>query len=174
MLPGASLVGVVLTGLLACASDLRTRRLPNALTFGSAAVALAFSLVTGGPRALAWSLAGWVVGCCVFLPVFLLRGMGAGDVKLLAAVGAWVGPLTVLWAAVFGAIAGGVLAVVVSLAHGYLGDALRNLGRVVGYWRTFGPAPVPEFTLADAKGPRLPYSLPIVVGTFAALWLRGW
>jgi len=173
MLPAASLVGAGLTGLLACAWDLRTRRLPNVLTFGSAATALAFSMVAGGPRAFAWSLAGWAVGGAVFLPVFLLRGMGAGDVKLLAALGAWIGPLTVLWAALYGALAGGVLAVVVSLAHGYLGQAVRNLGHVVGYWRTFGPAPVPEFTLADAKGPRLPYALPIVVGTVAALWLRG-
>jgi prepilin peptidase CpaA len=170
---GAPTIGVAVTGLLACAWDISTRRVPNGLTWGSAVVALGFFLATGGPRALGWSLAGWAVGCALLLPVFLLRGMGAGDVKLLAALGAWMGPHTVLWAALYGALAGGVLAIVVSLAHGYLGQAVRNVGYVVGYWRLFGPTPVPEFTLADAKGPRLPYALPIVAGTFAALWLRG-
>ncbi len=167
-----AIVGAVATGIVACGYDIRTRRVPNALTFGAAAAALAFFLVTGGIRGVGWSLAGWVVGCALFLPFFLVRGMGAGDVKLLAAIGAWVGPPTVLWAALYGAIAGGVLAVAVAFAHGYLRRAVSNVGYMLWYWKAVKAGPVPAFTLADAKGPRLPYAVPIAVGTVLALWLR--
>ena len=83
-------VGVVLA--LACISDLRTRRIPNVLTFSAVAAALVFHLLTGGWSAAGWSIAGCVLGALLFFPMFALRGMGAGDVKLLAAVGAWLGP----------------------------------------------------------------------------------
>jgi len=170
-MPWATL-GAATTGLVACATDVRSRRLPNLLTFGSAVVALAFFSVTGGWRGTATSAGGWLVGCAVFLPFFLVRGMGAGDVKLLAAMGAWLGPLTVLWAAFYAAVAGGALALAVALAHGYLGRAVRNVGYMLWYWRSVKAGPVPELTLADAKGPRLPYAVPISVGAMMALWLR--
>jgi prepilin peptidase CpaA len=168
-----ALLAAGLTGLVASAWDLRTRRLPNLLTFGSALAALVFCSATGGLRGLGWSVAGWLAGCAVFLPFFLVRGMGAGDVKLLAALGAWLGPITVLWTAAFGAMAGGVLAIGVLLAHGYLRQAFSNVGYVLWYWKSVGPAPVPQLTLADSKGPRLPYAVPILVGMIAALWLKG-
>ena len=165
-------LGAVVTGIVACAWDIRARRLPNLLTFGSAAAAVGFFLLTQGVRGTAWSVAGWLAGCALFVPFFLLRGMGAGDVKLLAAMGAWVGPLTVLWVAFFTALAGGVLAIAVALGHGYLRRAVKNVGYVLWYWGAVKPGPVPSLTLADAKGPRLPYAVPIAVGTVLALWLR--
>ena len=76
---------------LACVSDLRTRRIPNALTFGAALRAGRFTCHRrrdGRGR----SLGGWLLGVVLFFPLFALRGLGAGDVKLLAALGAWLGP----------------------------------------------------------------------------------
>ena len=90
----------MLVGLAACVTDFRSRRIPNVLTFGASAAAVVFSGVTNGWAGLGWALAGWGVGCALFLPWFLLGGMGAGDVKLLAALGAWAGPGTALWIAV--------------------------------------------------------------------------
>jgi prepilin peptidase CpaA len=159
-------------GCAACAWDLRTRRIPNALTLGSALAALAFHAVQGGPPALAASLGGWAVGLLLFLPFFLVGGMGAGDVKLLAALGAWLGPVAVAWSALYAGIAGGLLALGVTLHRGYLRQALANLGGALAYWRSAGPRPVPGLTLASAGGPRLAYALPIVMGMVAALWLR--
>jgi prepilin peptidase CpaA len=164
--------GAIAVGLAGCVWDIRTRRIPNALTFGGALLGLCASAFEGGLAGAGVSLVGWALGAAVFLPFFLVRGMGGGDVKLMAALGAWLGPGPVMWSALYAGIAGGLLAVALSLYHGYLKQALTNLGGALLYWRTAGPGPVPGLTLATARGPRLPYALPILVGTVVAIWLR--
>jgi prepilin peptidase CpaA len=163
---------VVVVGLAiaAAACDLRTRRVPNALTFGAAAAGLAFALVKAGVWGLLTSSMACLIGLGLFLPLFALGGMGAGDVKLLAAFGAWLGPIDTLWAALWAALAGGVLAVAVSVSRGYLPEAVRNLRAMATIWRTVGPSPIPEFTLRESRGPRLAYALPIGIGAILALW----
>jgi prepilin peptidase CpaA len=163
-------VGTVLA--LACVSDLRTRRIPNVLTVSAALGALLFHLATGGWAAAGWSLAGLLVGALLFFPMFALRGMGAGDVKLLAAVGAWLGPGQVAIVALATSIAGGVIAVVVALAYGYLRKALLNLYLMLAHWRVAGVQPLPAVTLEQATGPRLAYAVPIAIGTVVTLWLK--
>lgn len=171
-LPDANAIAAVALGIWATAADLRTRRIPNGLTFGAAAVAFAFFLATGGIPAFTASLAGWGLGLALFMPFFLLGGMGAGDVKLLAAFGAWLGPWQVVWTALYGAVAGGVLAVALALGSGYLREALRNIWGLFSFWRAAGMQPHPDLTLAHGKGPRLAYALPITIGMVAAIWLR--
>src|SRR5262245_18997501 len=122
---------VILIALTACAFDLRTRRIPNALTFGAALAALLFHRLTGGSEGAMAAAGGWVVGLFLFLPFFVLRGMGGGDVKLLAALGAWLGPQQVLWLAIYTGIAGGVMGVWTAAASGYLKTALRNVCRAL-------------------------------------------
>jgi prepilin peptidase CpaA len=163
-------VGILLT--LACLTDLRTRRIPNVLTFSAAAVALLFHLATGGWAAAAWSLAGLLLGAVLFFPMFALRGMGAGDVKLLAAVGAWLGPGQVAIVALATSLVGGAIGIAVALAHGYLRTAFTNLYLVLVHWRVAGVRPLPEVTLEKASGPRLAYAVPIAIGTVVTLWLK--
>jgi prepilin peptidase CpaA len=163
-------LGLVLVA--ASVADLRTRRIPNVLTFGAAALAVAFHAASGGWREAAWSGGGLFVGFAAFLPLFLLRGMGAGDVKLLAAVGAWLGPAGANWTALYAAIAGGAMAVVLALSRGYLGTAFTNLWSLAGYWRVVGPRPYDGLTLQSAAGPRLPYALAIAAGAVVTIWLR--
>ena len=165
---------VVVLGVVGAAAviDVRTHRIPNVLTFGSAAVALIYSFWTGGLHGLALSAGGWATGIALFLPMFLLRGMGAGDVKLLGAVGSWLGPSVVLYAALYSVLAGGVLALVVGAMHGYLGTALSNLWGLLNFWRTAGIRPLPGLTIDDAAGPRLAYGVAIAAGTIAAVWLK--
>lgn len=157
---------------LAVATDLRTRRIPNMLTFGAAGVAFVFAAVSGGWQGLGTSVAGWVVGCATFLPFFLLGGLGAGDVKLLAALGAWLGPTAAFWTAVYGGLAGGPLAIGVALSKRYLTESLTNFWCLLMFWRTAGIRPMPSLTLQSAAGPRLPYALPIFAGAVLTLWLR--
>ncbi len=163
---------VLAIGVLACWYDLRTRRLPNFLTLGGAAVGFLHAIYAGGIWGGTSSLLGWGVGLALFLPFFALRGLGAGDVKLLACMGAWLGPATTVWAALYSAMAGGVFALVVALFTGYLGTALRNVSFLWTFWQTVGLKPLPDLTLEGSRGPRLPYALPIAAGTLTALWLR--
>jgi len=162
----------VVIGAAACWFDVRTRRIPNLLTFGAAIAGIVYAIFAHGTAGLFASIAGWLVGCALFLPFFLLGGMGAGDVKLIAAIGSWLGPVVAFWVALYAMMAGGVMAVVLALATGYLRQALTNLSLLLMHWRVVGVRPLSELTLSEARGPRLPYALPITVGTVVALWLR--
>lgn len=156
--------------LVAVVTDLRTRRIPNVLTIGAAAAAFVYGLVAGGPSGLLWAAAGWLVGAALFFPLFALGGMGAGDVKLLAALGAWLGPAEAVWLAIFSSMAGGALALIVALYHGYLRQAGANVWVMLMHWRMAGLRPVPGLTLRDARAPRLAYAVPIAVGVVCTLW----
>lgn len=163
-------VGTLLA--LACITDLRTRRIPNVLTFSAAALAVLFHLTTGGVTAAGWSLAGYALGALLFFPMFALRGMGAGDVKLLAAIGAWLGPGQVAVVALVTSVAGGLLGLAVALGYGYLKTALSNLWMLLMHWRVGGVRPLPAVTLQGNRGPRLAYAVPIAIGTVVTLWLE--
>lgn len=167
-------IAVVVLGAAAAATDAATRRIPNALTLGAAVVGLAFGAATGGASGLGWSAAGWMVGLLVFLPLFALRAMGGGDVKLLAAFGAWLGPALVVWVAVYGAIAGGALALLLVLWRGRVRATIVNMWAIVVHWRFAGPKPHPVLTLDNPDAVRMPYALPVALGALVTLWLRVW
>jgi len=160
----------IATAAVAVAWDLTTRRIPNVLTFGAAAVAVVVHLYLDGWVGAGTSVGGWLAGAALFFPFFALRGMGAGDVKLLAALGAWLGPAGAVWVALFASIAGGVMALAVSACTGYLKQAFTNLWCLLMDWRTAGPRPVPELTLSSNRGPRLAYAVPVLAGLVFALW----
>jgi len=165
-------IAILTVGVIASAFDLRTRRIPNALTFGGIAVALVFYLATGGISAFGLSLAGFATGLAIFFPIFALGGMGAGDVKLLACLGAWLGPVDALWTAMYAAMAGGGMALVVVLVRGYGRKAFSNIWLLLCHWRIMGIRPLPELTLERGNGPRLAYAVPIFVGAVVTLCLR--
>jgi prepilin peptidase CpaA len=158
---------VLCLSALACGFDIRTRHIPNALTFGGAACAVLYAAATGGAGGALTATLGWGTGFALFLPFFLLGGLGAGDVKLIACLGAWLGPDAAMWLALYAAMAGGVMGLVVALATGYLRQAIANVSLLFLFWQTEGLRPLPELTLGEARGPRLPYALPIAAGTLA-------
>jgi len=157
--------------IVAALWDVRTGRVPNVLTFGAAVAGVVWSIATAGVDGFGTSLLGCLVGLALFFPLFALGGMGAGDVKLLAAIGAWLGPLGAAYTALWGSLAGGVLALVVGVSHGYLREAFRNVLALLAVWRTVGPSPVAGMTLTDSRAPRIAYAVPIGIGAIAALWL---
>ena len=164
---------VLIVGVAACVTDLHARRIPNWLTFGAAAAALATHYAWGGPASAQTAAGGWVTGLFLFMPLFLLGGMGAGDVKLLAALGAWLGPSGAFWLAIYTSMAGGVMALAVSARHGYVKTAFGNLAALSRFWFHFGVRPMPGLTLDQPEStPRLAYALPMFVGTVVTLWLR--
>jgi prepilin peptidase CpaA len=163
---------VLIVAVAAAICDVRTRRIPNVLTFGAAGLALLYALASHGATGLGLAVAGWLTGAALFFPFFALGGMGAGDVKLLAALAAWLGPLDAVWLAVFAAMAGGVFGVAVALAHGYLRQAFANVWLMFVHWRFFGLRSIAGFTLQDSQAPRLAYAIPILVGAVCTLWRR--
>lgn len=165
-------LATLVVAAVAAWTDLTTRRVPNLLTFGAALMALLFHAVDGGLSGLGWACAGWIVGTAVFFPFFALGGMGAGDVKLVAALGAWLGPLGAVQIAIAAAIAGGVVAVIVMIRARYLRTAVQNLKLLFAHWGVNGIKALPELTLASSKGPRLAYAVPILLGTLGVLWWR--
>ena len=155
-----------------CAFDIKSRRIPNVLTFGAAAAGFGYHTATGGLGALGTSVSGWLVGVVMFIVPFALRGLGGGDVKLLGALGAWVGPLQAVWIALYTGVAGGLMALGLGLASGHLRPAIANLRLLLVHWGVAGLRALPGLTLHESKAPKLPYAIPILCGTLVALWLQ--
>jgi len=162
----------ILIGLAACGFDLSRRRIPNALTLGAAAAAIFVSASTGGVAGARSSLLGWTVATALWLPLYALGGMGAGDVKLIAAIGAWLGPIDVIHAALYAAMAGAAFAVGLVLARGCARETCSNVRLLLVHWRVAGFTPHAQLTLASSDSPRLAYAVPILAGTVVAIWLR--
>ena len=156
---------------IACWFDLRTRRIPNALTFPAAALGLVVATMAHGGTGIVTSLAGLLVGLLLFFPLFALKGLGAGDVKLMAALGAWLGTPAIFGVAFYTVLAGGLLALVLIVKHRYGGQAVRNLWLLLTHWRIFGIRPLDSLTLQTSAGPKLPYALPIAAGLALTCWL---
>ena len=110
-------LGVVL--LTACVMDLRTRRIPNGLVVVGALAGVGFALLDGGLGGGVRAVAGLTVGLLVWLPFWLLRMLGGGDVNLFAAGAAWLGPTGAIEAAMIAGLSGGVLSLL------YLAQRLR-------------------------------------------------
>ncbi|MGH9359896.1 MAG: A24 family peptidase [Terriglobia bacterium] len=160
----------MLIGALACAvmgavMDVRCGRIPNWLTRGALLGALALQAIFSGWRGLELGFAGALVAGSVFFLVYLVRGMGAGDVKLMAAVGAWVGLGNAAVAIMATAIAGGVLALVYIALCGQAARVFRNVAELIRFHAIFGITRHPEISLHDPKSIRLPYGLAIAAGT---------
>jgi len=120
--------------LVACLFDVSTSRIPNKLTFTTAALAILFHALTPYGSGFSHAAFGLLVGLVVFFPMFALGAMGAGDVKLMATVGAWIGATSILNVALYGSVAGGVLAVIVALRRSYLKKALANVKMLLMFW----------------------------------------
>jgi prepilin peptidase CpaA len=116
---------------VAAAIDLRTRRVPNPLTAGLAALGVAFAAAGIGSLTVGASLTGLVLGLAFMLPGHLFGATGAGDVKLFAAAGALIGPWPIVAAFFYTAIAGGLLALVVAFRRQRLQRTLGATARLI-------------------------------------------
>jgi prepilin peptidase CpaA len=149
-------------------------KVPNWLTFHLAAGGMAYAAWVGGWAGLAWSLGGLALGLALLMPLHMIGGMGAGDVKLLAAVGAWMGPSIVLGSFVVSALVGGVMAVAMVVHAGELAKhwaMFHTIGHEILAVRN--PEKLSE--TAAARKPTmmlLPYGIPIAVGSIGYfVWL---
>jgi prepilin peptidase CpaA len=143
--------------------DLRTRRIPNELTATLAGIGVGLA-ATGVSGVSLWaSMLGFGIGLALMMPGHVLGATGAGDVKLMAAFGAIVGPNLVITAFLFTAIAGGVLAIIVAIRRRRLSATLAGTGRLVA-----GSADPRELLRAAPAASRFAYGPAIAAGTIVA------
>ncbi len=168
------LFGLIWMLTLAVITDLSTRKIPNSLIiFGLMASLVCQIVASQGAGGLNW-LAGVAIGFGCFIPLYLLRGMAAGDVKLMMAVGGFLGYPLIFTAVACVFISGGVLALIFILLKGRLGLLTKNM-RVM--WNDFyikttcGVNVADDYVMKNSAG-RMPYALAIAVGTAIALYLQ--
>ena len=155
--------------------DGRSLRVPNWLTAHFLLGGWVYAYVTGGGHLLLWSIAGAAVGLISLLPLYAIGGMGAGDVKLMAGLGAWIGPVLTGWAFLSTALIGGLMGLAMMAWSGELvrhAAMMQIIGREVLTVRD--PGVLSE--LAARRKPTmllLPYGIPIAVGTITYLAWAG-
>jgi prepilin peptidase CpaA len=166
----AAIVGIVVAVVVvAIATDLGSGRIPNVVTLPAALAGLGLNARYGGAPGLAASAAGLIVVAGLLLPAFALGGVGGGDVKMMAAMGALLGPARGLAALGVGLVAGGVVMAVHLARHGRLEETLGSLGGMIGsaLW-TSSLAPL-RARAAAPDAVRLPYSVPLGLGALAVV-----
>jgi prepilin peptidase CpaA len=158
---------LMLMVVLAAANDLLSRRIPNLLLLAGSLGALALHLSAPSPAsALLGAFAGAATGLLVFLPLYCLRGMAAGDVKLMAAAGFFSAPLEVLHLALLSVCAGGVMALVVVIARGRLRAAVANVKSLLRpLWMRLAGMPLAPEPMPGPSVGTIPYGLAIASGT---------
>jgi prepilin peptidase CpaA len=157
---------VVLIGLLGLAvvSDLRHHRIPNLLILVGLTLGLAGQTYSGGISGTWDGLLGLLIGFALFLPMYALGGMAAGDVKLMAMVGSFLPPHYALWAVFFSLIWGGLCGFLIVLVRGQL---LQTLGRYrLMFLARAYMAPNP----GEVAGKPFPYTVAILLGTLNSIY----
>ncbi len=161
---------VVLTIILTVAviTDIRFYRIPNWLTFPSMLFGICYHTYTNGFHGLALCMAGLLLGICIFMPFYFAAGMGAGDVKLMGAVGVFLGPGGVFVAFLATAMIGGLYSIILLKLNGLLKETIiryRVMATTLLITRRLNYIP-PE---KGAKKPFMAYGVAIAIGTSIAV-----
>jgi prepilin peptidase CpaA len=151
-------------------TDLRSRRIPNWLVLPFLVAGIGVSGWLHGWHGIGQSLAGLGLGALLFGVLAWMGGMGMGDVKLCAAIGAWIGPHQLLLALVLTGIVGGVMALGWAVAGGFLGELFKGTGDLIFGWRKRGMRANPELTLSNPRARKMPYAPAIAIGTLISFF----
>jgi prepilin peptidase CpaA len=152
-----------------CAADVRGRRIPNALIYGAILLGVAVNVALMGGRGLLGSVIGLLGGGLALLVPFWLGGVGAGDVKMMAALGAILGPVPALIALLLGMVIGGVLTAVQLAFLGRLREKLGRLRRMVSAAASARSVAPLRLSFEDPEAVSMPYSVPLALGTLLVL-----
>ncbi|HEX3998875.1 MAG TPA: prepilin peptidase [Pirellulales bacterium] len=160
---------VTVTLIVAAVIDGMKLKVPNWLTLPMIVSGWIFNFAVGGWAGLGWSMVGMAVGLALLLPANIIGGMGEGDVKLLAGVGAWVLPETTFYAFCWSAVIGGVIAVAMILWRGGWRKHRDQFLMIYSEIMTIGNPSELSAIAAERKSSMLllPYGIPIAIGTIA-------
>jgi prepilin peptidase CpaA len=168
--PFGIVAGTLFTAMLVMAAigDFRTRRIPNRLVVLLAVLGLGYSIAARPVLPGAFSgVEGLLLGLACWLPFYALGWLGAGDVKLFAAAGAWLGPAAAVEGALVGACAGAFLALVWMIKSRGVKRTTEMLGMAAGSPSLLSPGET------DSRRSTLPYGIAIAFGAIWAGWLPG-
>ncbi len=157
--------GAVIVSGVGAVWDLMTYKIPNKLTYPAIALGLIAQVCLLGWSGLLMGPAGLLLGGAIFFVLYLLRTMGAGDVKLMAAVGAFAGPKAVVEIALYSAIVGGVIALGIAVFKGRLRRTIENVGHILRFHAAMGAESHPTVNLENPEALRFAYGAAIFVGT---------
>jgi prepilin peptidase CpaA len=166
--PVASLV----CATLGAAYDVRSRRIPNSVTFPAMLCGLLLHFALGGWRGLGSAFSAGLICGLTFFIFWLVGGMGAGDVKLIAAAGCLTGLPGTASLLLLTSLAGAAMAIGLALWKRRLKDTLCNVGSLLMYHRVAGLEPHPVLNIHNPHTIRLPYALAISAGCALAVYLQ--
>lgn len=164
--------------LVAAAIDLRARRIPNWLVLPFFTAGVGVSAWAQGWHGVSQSMEGSALGLLLYGALFWVGGMGAGDVKLCAAIGAWIGPRQLMLAIILTALAGGMMAIAWAAAGGFFSELMQGTGYLIMGKHRHGLSSVPEGEDSARSAPRgflrrkMPYAPAIAVGTLLSFLAR--
>lgn len=151
--------------IIATISDLRSRRIPNWLVFPFLAAGILVSAITHGWRGLGQSVLGVLLAAFLLGILYWLGGMGMGDLKLCAAIGAWIGPGQLITALVIMGIAGGIIALMWASYGGFLQETLSGTSDLIFGLKERGFRPHSKLVLTNPTARKMPYAPAIAIGT---------
>jgi prepilin peptidase CpaA len=154
--------------------DIKQRRIPNWLTYPGIGLGFVLRGLLFGWKGLGSAVTGCLfVGGIMFL-FYAVRAMGAGDVKLMAAIGSVVGPRQGVVVLLATAICGGIMAIIYAVYRGRMWATLKNVGSVLRFHAWAGLQAHPDLNLDNPKTLRMPYGLAIAAGTLYAFLATWW
>jgi prepilin peptidase CpaA len=153
-------------------SDIKVQKIPNLVTYPLMGISLLYYGLSGGINGCLFSASGLLVGIGFFIIPYIMGGMGAGDAKLMGAVGSVLGAKGVFEAFLYTAIIGGFYALLILAVHREFARSFigRNFTTVKTFFFTRQFIPIPEN--ANIKKPRLCYGVAIALGTFTYIGLK--
>jgi prepilin peptidase CpaA len=156
--------------LVATVTDIRSRRIPNWLVFPFLLGGLVVSTWVAGWHGLGQSLGGMLLGGTIYGVLAMMGGMGMGDVKLCAAIGAWIWWKQLVFALVFIAVAGGIMALCWALVGGFMGEMFTGAGDLLFGWKKRGLHAPEDLKLSNPKARKMPYAPAIAIGTLISFF----
>jgi len=159
--------------LIGAGTDIKSRRIPNYLTGPAILLGLLLHTSLDGWHGLWTSLAAGLICGVIFLVFYLAGGMGAGDVKLIAAVGCIAGLSCVPYLLVLTSLSGGAMGIVFAMMRGKLKQTMANVGQLAMHHKEAGLRPHPELHVLNANNLRLPYGVAIAAGSTITFYLLG-
>jgi prepilin peptidase CpaA len=151
-------------------TDLRSRRIPNWLVLPFLVAGFAVSGWLYGWHGIFQSLEGAGLALAIYGLLFFMGGMGAGDVKLCIAIGAWVGPSQLFFALVITGMVGGVMALCWAAFGGFLKELFTGASGLIFSWKDKGGVRDPEMNLGNPKLRKMPYAPAIAIGTLISFF----